>query len=125
MTAPTDLARRVWLVAGILALGLAGACGLVRGPADAVGALVGSGLTLLNFGGLTWAADRALGGGAGPGPGARVVWIGASGLRLGLVGCLAGLAVAQGGVGLAGLLLSLTLLPMAVVLAGLTAARAA
>jgi hypothetical protein len=53
------------------------------------------------------------------------VWIGASGLRLGLVGCLAGLAVTQTGVGLPGLLLSLTLVPVAVILAGLRAARAA
>ena len=122
MTAPTDLGRRVWLVAGVLALGLAGACGLLRRPADAVGVLLGSGLTLLNFGGLTWMADRALGGGVRPGPRARALWVGASGLRLGLVGCLAGLAVVQAGIGLAGLLLSLTLLPVAVILAGLRAA---
>ena len=51
MTAPTDLGRGVWLVAGLLGLGLAGVCGLLRGPADAIGALLGSGLTLLNFGG--------------------------------------------------------------------------
>ena len=44
---------------------------------------------------------------------------------LGLVGCLAGLAVTQTGVGLPGLLLSLTLVPVAVILAGLRAARAA
>ena len=125
MTALTDLGRQVWLVAGVLALGLAGACGLLRGPADAVGVLLGSGLTLLNFGGLAWMADRALGGGVRPGPRARTLWIVASGLRLGLVGCLTGLAVVQGGVGLAGLLLSLTLLPVAVILAGLRAARAA
>ncbi|MCI0371932.1 MAG: hypothetical protein L0214_11265 [candidate division NC10 bacterium] len=121
MTAPTELARGVWLVAGVLALGLAGACGLLRGPADALGVLVGSGLTLLNFGGLTWAADRAL---AGRAP-SRRAWVGASGLRLGLVGGLAGLAVTQTGVGLAGLLLSLTLVPVAVILAGLRAARTA
>ena len=121
MTAPTDLARGVWLVAVALALGLAGACGLLRGPADAMGALVGSGLTLANFGGLTWAADRALSGGAA----SRPVWIGASGLRLGLLGCLAGLAVTQCGVGLTGLVLSLTLVPVAVILGGLRAARAA
>jgi hypothetical protein len=111
----------VWLVAGVLALVLAGACGLLRGPADALGVLIGSGLTLLNFGGLTWAADRALARGVS----SRPVWIGASGLRLGLVGCLAGLAVTQTGVGVAGLVLSLTLVPLAVVLAGLRAARAA
>ena len=121
MTAPTDLGRGVWLVAGALALGLTGACGLFRGPADALGVLVGSGLTLLNFGGLTWAADRALAGGTV----SRPVWIGASGLRLGLLACLAGLAVTQTGVGLAGLLLSLALVPVAVIVAGLRAARAA
>jgi hypothetical protein len=118
--APTDLGRGVWLVTGLLGLGLAGVCALLRGPADALGALVGSGLTLLNFGGLTWAAERAVAGHT-----SRPVWIGASGLRLGLVGCLAGLAVTQTGVGLPGLLLSLTLVPVAVILAGLRAARAA
>jgi hypothetical protein len=121
VTAPTDLGRGVWLLAGGLGLGLAGACGLLRGPADAMGALVGSVLTLANFGGLTWAANRALGGGTV----SRPIWIGASGLRLGLLGCLAGLAVTQTGVGLAGLLLSLTLAPVAVILAGLRAARTA
>ena len=121
MTAPSDLARGVWLVAGALGLGLAALCGVLRGPADALGALVGSGLTLLNFGGLTWAADRALAGRAS----SRPAWVGASGLRLGLVGGVAGLAVTQTGVGLAGLLLSLTLVPAAVILAGLRAARAA
>jgi hypothetical protein len=121
VTAPTDLGRGVWLVAGGLGLGLAGACGLLRGPADAMGVLVGSGLTLLNFGGLSWAADRALVGGVA----SRPVWIGASGLRLALLGCLAGLAVTQTGVGLPGLLLSLTLVPVAVILAGLRAVRAA
>ena len=121
MTAPTDLGRGVWLVAGVLGLGLAGGCALLRGPADAMGALVGSALTLLNFGGLTWAAERALAGGAT----SRPVWIGASGLRLGVLGCVAGLAVTQTGVGLPGLLLSLTLVPVAVILAGLRAARVA
>ena len=120
MTAPTDLARGVWLITGSLALGGAVVCGLLWGPADAMGALVGSALTLANFGGLTWAADRAL---TSQAP-SRPVWIGASGLRLGLVGCLAGLAVSRTGVGLTGLLLSLALVPAAVILAGLRAARA-
>jgi hypothetical protein len=123
VTAPTDLVRRVWLVAGVLALGLAGACGLLRGPADAVGVLLGSGLTLLNFGGLTWMADRALKGGGRPRT--RALWVGASGIRLGLAGGLVGLAVTHTGIGLTGLLLSLTLLPVAVILGGLRAARAA
>jgi hypothetical protein len=119
---PTDLARRVWGVAGVLALGLAGACALLRGPADALGVLVGSGLTLVNFGGLTWAAERTLGGTPARTAG---FWVGSSGLRLGLVAGLTGLLITQPGVGLAGLVLSLTLVPMAVVLVGLRAARAA
>jgi hypothetical protein len=121
VTAPTDLGRGVWLVAGVLGLGLAGACGLLRGPADAMGVLLGSGLTLLNFGGLAWAAERALAGGAT----SRPVWIGASGLRLAVLGGVAGLAVTHTEIGLPGLLLSLTLVPVAVILAGLRAARAA
>ena len=121
MTAPTDLARGVWLLAGALGLGLATACGLLRGPADATGVLVGSALTLLNFGGLAWAADRALAGRTT----SRPVWIGASGLRLGLLGSSVGLAVSQTGVGLLGLLLSLTLVPAAVILAGLRGTRTA
>jgi hypothetical protein len=121
VTAPTDLGRGVWLVTGLLGFGLAGLCAVVRGPADALGALLGSGLMLLNFGGLTWAAERALTGGAA----SRPVWIGASGLRLGLMGGLVGLAVTQTGIGLPGLLLSLTLVPVAVILAGLRASRAA
>jgi hypothetical protein len=112
----------VWLVTGILAFGLAAACVLVRGPADAAGVLVGSGLALANFGGLTWAAGRALGGTRGR---AAARGIGSSGLRLGALGCLTGLAVTQTGVGVAGLVVSLTLVPVAVVLAGLRAARAA
>jgi hypothetical protein len=112
----------VWLVAGVLALGLAAICGVLRGPADAAGVLVGSGLALANFGGLTWAAGRALGDGHGR---ASVLWVGSSGLRLGLLGGLTGLLVTQTGVGVAGLVLSLTLVPVAVVLAGLRAARAA
>ena len=121
MTAPTDLARGVWLLAGGLGLGLAGACGLLRGPADATGALLGSALTLLNFGGLTWAADRALAGGAA----SRPVWIGTSGVRLALLGALVGLAVTQTAVGLLGLLLSLILVPVAVILSGLRGTRTA
>jgi hypothetical protein len=121
VTAPTDLARTVWWVAGGLALGLAGLCALWLGPADALGALLGSALTLLNFAGLTRIAERALAGGTA----SRPVWVGASGLRLALLAALAGLVVTHTGVGLAGLLLSLTLVPVAVILAGLRAARIA
>lgn len=121
MTAPTDLARGVWLRGGVLALGLAAACGLLRGPADALGALLGSALTLANFTGLACVADRAVGSRTA----SRPLWVGASGLRLGLLGALAGLIVTQASVGLLGFLVSLTLVPVAVVLTGLRSARAA
>jgi hypothetical protein len=121
VTAPSELTRGVWLVVGGLTLGLAALCGLVRGSADALGVLVGSGLMLLNFGALTWAAEQAVAGRSA----SRPIWIGASGLRLALVGLLTGLLVTGTGVGLAGLVLSLTLVPVAVVVAGLRAARTA
>ena len=122
MIAPTDLGRGVWLVAGLLGLGLAGVCALLRGPADALGALVGSGLTLLNFGGLTWAAERAVAG--------RVPRAPSGSARAGSA-WRARRAVSRvspsprPAIGLPGLLLSLTLVPVAVILAGLRAARAA
>jgi hypothetical protein len=119
VTAPIDLARSVGLVAGTLSVGLAGACAVLRGPADAIGVLVGSALTLLNFGGLAWIADRAV----GRRTAARSIWVGASGVRLGLIGLLVGVAVTQTGVGVAGLLVSLTVLPVAVIATGLWAAR--
>ena len=121
MTARSNLTRGVWLLTGMLGLGLVGACGLLRGPADAAGALLGSALTLLNFGGLSWSAERALAGGTT----SRPVWIGASGLRLALLGVLVGFAVTQTGVGFVGFLLSLTLVPVAVILAGLRDIRTA
>jgi hypothetical protein len=111
----------VWVLTGFLALALAAVCGVLRGPADAVGALVGGVVTLVNFGGLTWAAGRIVGNAPRHGP---ALWIGASGLRLALVACLTGLVLTQTEIGLAGLVLSLTLVPVAVVLAGLRAARA-
>lgn len=125
MTTVPDLARRISGLAGGLGVALALACGLVWGHRDAVGALLGSGLTVLNFGALAWAAERATGRPESP-PGGRgrALWIGASGLRLGAVGAVVMAALALGGVGSTGLLLSLPLVPAAVVLAGLTAARA-
>lgn len=119
MIVAAELAGRVSLLTAALALGLAGACGLWRGPADAAGVLVGSTLTLLNFGGLHWAATRATGRRVAR---SQAVWIGASGLRLGVVATVVGLLVAHYGIGLAGLLLSLILVPIAVVVAGLRAA---
>ena len=116
-----ELTGRVSRLTGVLAVGLAAACAVWRGPADAAGVLVGSLLTLLNFGGLHWAVTRATGRTVSR---SQAVWIGASGLRLLLVGVAVGLLVAYQGIGLAGLLLSLILVPVAVVCAGLRASRA-
>lgn len=124
MTAPSDLTRRVCVVTGALAVPLAAVCGVLGGAQDALGVLVGSALTLLHFGGLGWTVARVTGTG-GPSLRRRMLWVGASGLRLGLFAVAAGVGVGAGGLGLAGLLLSLTLVPVAVVLAGLAAARAA
>jgi hypothetical protein len=123
MTAPAELTRRVCAVTGAITALLAVTCGLLRGPADALGVLVGSALTLMNFVGLSWAVTRATTSGHLLEGRRRVIWVGASGLRLGLLGVLAGVAVTVGEVGLAGLLVALTLLPVAVLLAGLAAAR--
>jgi hypothetical protein len=121
-----ELAQRVGAMTGALAAALTLACGLLMGAADALGALVGSGLTLLNFGGLAWAADRASGDPAGSPARGRLLWVGASGIRLAAFAVAVGVALSRGGLGVVGLLLSLLLVPVAVILAGLTtAARAA
>lgn len=125
--APRDLGRRVSVMTGGLAVALAAGCGLGWGLADALGALAGSAIMLANFAGLRWAVSRAVAGsGRTPAPGAnRGLWLGAIGVRLGLVALALGLAVTLGRVGLKGLLVSLAILPLTVVLAGLREARAA
>ena len=123
MTAAGDLAGRVYLLAGAAAVLAAVGAGLAWGVADLGGALVGGLVMLGNFAGLHWGVTR-LGGPAtfrtrGRG---RALWIGASGLRLGLVGSAVMVSLA-GGVGARGLVLSLLGLPVAVVVAGLASAR--
>jgi hypothetical protein len=126
VTTHRDLAQRVGAVTGALAAALTLACGLLGGAADALGALVGSALTLLNFGGLAWAADRASSGPVDSATRGRLLWLGASGIRLAAFAVAVGVALSRGGLGVIGLLLSLLLVPVAVILAGLaTAARAA
>lgn len=125
MTTHRDLAHRVGAVTGGLAGALTLACALLIGTADALGALVGSGLTLLNFGGLAWAADRATADRDGTPARSRILWMGASGVRLAAFAVALGVAFAHGRLGAVGLLLSLLLVPVAVVLAGLTSAARA
>lgn len=126
VTGDPDLGRRVYGLTAALAAAVSGACGLAWGLADAAGALVGTAIALANFAGLEWAAGRMVRGvTAGSAPGVRPgLWLGASGARLLLVGLAFGVVATQGWVGLRGLLLSLTILPVMVVGVGLRAARA-
>jgi hypothetical protein len=118
VTGVRDLAGRVYVLAGAAAAIVAMGAGFAWGRADAGGALVGGAVMLLNFAGLQWGASRLSGPGDAPPLRAPAVWVGASGLRLGLVGLALGLALTAG-VGVRGLALSLLVLPGAVVVAGL------
>jgi hypothetical protein len=97
----------------------------VGGLREALGALVGGAIGLLNFLWLCRTAGWVLG--AGPpwaqGRLRRALWLGASGARIGLVGLALGVLIAGGGVGLGGLLASLGVLPVAVIAEGLRPAR--
>ena len=127
MTGDRELARRVVCLTAVLAGLLAGACGLGWGAGEAAGALAGSAVMLVNFAGLEWAARRVLREATRSPSGAvrPALWLGASGVRLLVVALALGTAAAQGWVGLAGLLVSLTIVPVTVVAVGLMAARAA
>lgn len=127
MSEDRELGRRVRRLTAVLGGLLAGACGLWWGAAEGVGVLVGSLVMLLNFAGLEWATGRVVRGvSRGSASGLRpALWLGASGARLGLVALVVGAAVAGGWVGLGGLLVSLMVVPVTVVMAGLLMARAA
>ncbi len=128
MSGSRELGRWVYGLTVGLAVALASGSAWTWGIADAVGALVGSGIMLADFAGLWWTVERLTGAASGDGaPRARrrALWVGASGARLGLVGLALGLAIRFGGVGLRGLLVSLTLLPVTLVAAGLRTTRPA
>jgi hypothetical protein len=119
-----DLRRRALGLAGALAGLVAGACGLLWGEADVLGSLVGSLVTVANFAALEQAAGRALSGTSDPRSRVRaLLWLGATSARLGLVTLALGVGTLWGGVGLRGLLVSLAVVPVAVVVAGLDAVR--
>ena len=122
-----DLGRYVYRLTGVLAGFVALVCGLVWGPAEAVGALAGSAIMLADFAGLRFIVVRVVrtAGRTEPGEGRAGLWIGASGVRLGLVALGLGVVITRGGVGLRGLLLSLMVLPLTLVVAGLRGARTA
>jgi hypothetical protein len=122
VTTRDDLARRVWAVTGGLGAALAAGCALLGTPADALGAVVGSLLAGANFGALAWAADRASAASTPATIARRVMWVGASGLRLALVAVAVGVAVRHLGAGVPGLALSLAVSPVAVIWAGLAGA---
>ena len=126
MSDDRDLARRVAaLTAGLVAL-IALAGWALAGADQAAGALIGGAITIANFLWLRWTAGRALLRGLAPAgaPWRRLLWLGASGARFGVVALALGLAAAQGWLGLAGLLVSLTALPVTVMAEGLRATRA-
>jgi ATP synthase I chain len=124
MTDDRELIYRI--CAGTAALvGCVAVAGWVLGGAgQAAGALVGGGIAIANFLWLRWTAGLALRRPDAAGPLRRALWVGASGARFGVVTVALGLAAAQGTLGLVGLLVALTTLPVTLVAEGLRAARA-
>lgn len=119
------LAREVSAAMAVLVGLVAVVAGALGGRAEGLGALVGGALLLAHFHCLGWTARAAVRAVGGASPWRRLLWIGASGARFGLLGLLLGLAVTRGGLGLGGLLAVLATLPVAVVIAGLRSARTA
>lgn len=119
------LARRVSALTAALVALIAAGSWFVLGAQEALGALVGGVVTVGNFLWLRWTASRALRGAAVRPERAwhRAFWLGASGARFGVVALTLGAVVTLGWVGLAGLLVSLTALPITVVAAGLAESR--
>jgi hypothetical protein len=115
------LTRRVCgLTAALIGIVAVGSW-LASGAQEAVGAVVGGAVTVANFLWLRWTAHRALDGTAfrpGAGPWRRALWLAASGARFGVVALALGVLVALGWVGLTGLVVSLTVLPVTVIVAG-------
>lgn len=124
MTGDRELTRRVGGLTAAGAALLAAGAGAWGGAAEAAGVLLGSAVLLANFAGLAWATDRALRVGA-PGATHPALWLASSAVRLGLIGLALGLAASRGWVGPGGLLLSLAIVPVTVVVAGLRSARTA
>jgi hypothetical protein len=122
MTEDRELARRVCaLTAAGVAVVAAGGW-VVGGASQAAGAVVGGAITVGNFLWLRWTADLALRHPATAAPLRRALWMAASAARFGVVAVALGLAAGTGGLGLVGLLIALTALPITLVAEGLRAA---
>jgi hypothetical protein len=120
-----DLAGRVSGFTAALVSAMAVAAFLGWGASEAVGILTGGVISVANFLWLRVTAGRAVQAGMGrPEGGLRraVFWV-ASGARFGVVALSFGLVIVNGWVGLGGLLVSLTALPVILVAEGLRAAR--
>lgn len=127
MTDDRELAYRICgLTAGLVAL-IALAGWSLAGAAQAAGALVGGAITIGNFLWLRWTTGLALRRHTAPSASTlrRVLWVGASGARFGVIALTLGIVTVQGWLGLGGLLAALTALPVTVVAEGLRTARAA
>lgn len=120
-----ELAYRICGVTAALVAVLAAAAWALAGPAQAAGALAGGAITIGNFLWLRWTAGLAVRRGPAGGALRQALWVGGSAARFGVVGLALGLAAAHGGLGLVGLLVALTALPVTVVAEGLRAARIA
>jgi hypothetical protein len=123
MSDDRELIYRICLLTAVLACGIAVAGWTLNGAGQAAGALVAAGITIANFLWLRWSAGLALRVTAGAGLLRRVLWVGASGIRFGVVALGLGLAVRQEWVSLGGLVAALVALPAALVAEGLRAAR--
>lgn len=117
-----ELAYRICGVTAALVAVLAAGAWALGGPPQAAGALAGGAITIGNFLWLRWTAGlavrRAVDGGI-----MRALWVGGSAARFGVVALALALAAVHGGLGLVGLLVALTALPVTVVAEGLRAAR--
>ena len=120
-----DLAGRVSGFTAALVSAMAVAAFLGWGASEAAGILTGGVISVANFLWLRATAGRAVQTGMSrPAAGLRraVFWA-ASGARFGVVALSFGLVIVNGWVGLGGVLVSLTVLPVILVAEGLRAAR--
>lgn len=115
---PTELKRRVTVVTCVGAVGLAPLVAGLGGGSAAVGILVGSALSVVNFRWLVTHADLAT-----ARAGATGLWFVGAGLRITVFLLVAGTLLATGVAHPVAFLAGLSVLPCAVVAQGLRAAR--
>jgi hypothetical protein len=116
---PSDVTRGVTAAGGVLLAAVAAASLAVAGTDGALGVLAGGGLGLLNF---RWLASTALTA-TRPGREGGSRWLPWAGLRFAVLAAAAGGLLEVGGVSAVGLVAGLTVVPCALVVAGLAAAR--